>query len=702
MSYDHDTGLAATWATSVDRLTPDARRLLERLAFLAPEPIPDWLLDVAAPGDPEGFDARAARAESLRLFARLARVGRDRQGGAGRIRRASAGAGFRAAKHDGGAARRGVAGGAGVGEHGVCRRSADVRTWPVLDPLARACSGCRRARGRGGDRRPDGEALRISSINAVRRQGALQRSGAHVSARAGDRRGSQRSGPSRGGDRLNNLAELLRATNRLGEAEPLYRRALAIDEASYGPDHPKVATDLNNLAALLYATNRLGEAEPLYRRALAIDEASYRAGSSRRGDRPQQSGGIAACHEPPRRGRAADAPRAGDRRGELRAGSSRGGDGPQQSRGLALRHEPPRRGRAADAPRAGDRRGELRAGSSRTWRAASTISRNLLRDTNRLGEAEPLIGARWRSTRRATGRITRRGDLPQQSRGTCFSATNRLGEAELLYRRALAIDEASYGPDHPDVATELNNLAGLLRATNRLGEAEPLYRRALAIDEASYGPNHPEVATRPQQSGGLAPRHEPRRRGRAALSPRAGDLEASYGDHPEVARPQQSRLASRHGPLGEAELLIGARWRSSRRATGRTIRGQRRHAEPRRARSLAGVRRVGGGRHPTDRVRPSAGPIGPSPSSRFTRLLRSTSPLRVTAPCRGNFLPPWSLVSEPARRAGFVSPKTMEAKGLSRAQGSRLASATAKRLGLDAEHGSGSRGPSRRPSTISF
>ena len=61
-------------------------------------------------------------------------------------------------------------------------------------------------------------------------------------------------------------------------------------------------------------------------------------------------------------------------------------------------------------------------------------------------------------------------------------------------RRALAIDEASFGPDHPNVATSLNNLAGLLQATNRLAEAEPLYRRALAIDEASFGPDHPNVA----------------------------------------------------------------------------------------------------------------------------------------------------------------------------------------------------------------
>jgi tetratricopeptide (TPR) repeat protein len=74
--------------------------------------------------------------------------------------------------------------------------------------------------------------------------------------------------------------------------------------------------------------------------------------------------------------------------------------------------------------------------------------------------------------------------------------TNRLSEAEPLMKRALGIDEKSYGPEHPDVARDLNNLALLLHDTNRLGEAEPLYRRALAIDEKSYGPEHPKVAIR--------------------------------------------------------------------------------------------------------------------------------------------------------------------------------------------------------------
>src|SRR5262249_21950823 len=58
--YHH--AVAATWQTSVDQLGDHARHLLERLAFLAPDPVPVFLLDVAIPdaetGDPE--DALAA------------------------------------------------------------------------------------------------------------------------------------------------------------------------------------------------------------------------------------------------------------------------------------------------------------------------------------------------------------------------------------------------------------------------------------------------------------------------------------------------------------------------------------------------------------------------------------------------------------------------------------------------------------------
>ncbi|NUT91493.1 MAG: tetratricopeptide repeat protein [Saccharothrix sp.] len=76
-----------------------------------------------------------------------------------------------------------------------------------------------------------------------------------------------------------------------------------------------------------------------------------------------------------------------------------------------------------------------------------------------------------------------------------LSDLGHLGEAQPLFERALAIDEAAYGPDHPEVATDLNNLGSALRDMGRPGEAQPLLERALAIDEAAYGPDHPEVAT---------------------------------------------------------------------------------------------------------------------------------------------------------------------------------------------------------------
>ena len=68
-------------------------------------------------------------------------------------------------------------------------------------------------------------------------------------------------------------------------------------------------------------------------------------------------------------------------------------------------------------------------------------------------------------------------------------------QAEPLMRRALEIDERSFGEEHPNVAIDLNNLAQLLQATNRLSEAEPLMRRALEIFVSSLGEDHPSTLT---------------------------------------------------------------------------------------------------------------------------------------------------------------------------------------------------------------
>ena len=74
---------------------------------------------------------------------------------------------------------------------------------------------------------------------------------------------------------LNNLANVLLATRRAVQAEPVARRALTMLEATLGPRHPRVATASSNLADILRARKDYPGARRYYERALAIDEAAY-------------------------------------------------------------------------------------------------------------------------------------------------------------------------------------------------------------------------------------------------------------------------------------------------------------------------------------------------------------------------------------------------------------------------------------------
>jgi hypothetical protein len=62
---------------------------------------------------------------------------------------------------------------------------------------------------------------------------------------------------------LTNAGAYLMMRGRFVDARPLLERALAIDEAVYGPDHRNVAIGLNYLALVLRDLGRAGEALPL-------------------------------------------------------------------------------------------------------------------------------------------------------------------------------------------------------------------------------------------------------------------------------------------------------------------------------------------------------------------------------------------------------------------------------------------------------
>ena len=74
---------------------------------------------------------------------------------------------------------------------------------------------------------------------------------------------------------LSRLADLYRVQARYEESEPLYRRAIAIEEARRGTEHPRMAQVLNNLALVYRAQGFYAQAEPLCRRALAIAERAH-------------------------------------------------------------------------------------------------------------------------------------------------------------------------------------------------------------------------------------------------------------------------------------------------------------------------------------------------------------------------------------------------------------------------------------------
>ncbi len=70
----------------------------------------------------------------------------------------------------------------------------------------------------------------------------------------------------------------------------------------------------------------------------------------------------------------------------------------------------------------------------------------------------------------------------------------QFAEALAVNDRALAIREATLGPDHIDVANSRSSRAVILRNLGKFDEAMVLARQALATNEAVLGPEHPNVA----------------------------------------------------------------------------------------------------------------------------------------------------------------------------------------------------------------
>ena len=70
----------------------------------------------------------------------------------------------------------------------------------------------------------------------------------------------------------------------------------------------------------------------------------------------------------------------------------------------------------------------------------------------------------------------------------------RCRAAKVFLSRSLEMRQRVLGPDHPDCAQSLNNLAALHTERREYEAAEELYERALDIRKRALAPDHPSLA----------------------------------------------------------------------------------------------------------------------------------------------------------------------------------------------------------------
>jgi len=280
---------------------------------------------------------------------------------------------------------------------------------------------------------------------------------------------------------------------RYAEAEPLFKRALAIDEKTLGPDHQDVGEVLSNLAILYVAQGRYAEAEPLFKRAVLIrekvlgpDDISVAASLKNLTELYAIQNRYAEAELDGRRALAILEKKLGLEHPSLAAplfelalvfkNLNRSAEAePLVKRSLAIQEK-------ALGPDHPD--------------VATTLDylAGVYQSLARYADAEPLL-KRVLAIREHTPGADLEVASALQNLALLYMVQGHFGDAEPLFKQGLAIREKVLGPNNSDVAAALNGIASAYVLGGHFDEAEPLLKRSLAIQEKLLGPDHPDVAS---------------------------------------------------------------------------------------------------------------------------------------------------------------------------------------------------------------
>lgn len=252
---------------------------------------------------------------------------------------------------------------------------------------------------------------------------------------------------------LTHLAICYRDQGKYDRAESLYQRALTIRERhpEVGPDHPDTADSLNNLALAYYDQGKYEQAESLYQRALTIYKQMLR---------PDHLLDTANCLN--------NLARLYQAKGKYEQAVS------LFQTALSMR--------------------EQKVGVDHQYTAQSLNDLgSLYLDLGQYEQAEPLLQRALSIREQKLGADHRHTARTLDNLATLYCKQGRYEQAEPLYRRALTILERVQGVNHPYTAQTLDNLATLYRNQGRYEQADSLYRRALTIQDQRLGPQHPRT-----------------------------------------------------------------------------------------------------------------------------------------------------------------------------------------------------------------
>jgi tetratricopeptide (TPR) repeat protein len=247
-----------------------------------------------------------------------------------------------------------------------------------------------------------------------------------------------------------------------------YRWALAVREEAMGPDHLDVAAACHILGAMYLDRERFAEAEPLLQRALQIRMRSLGPSHS---DVVSTRDDLAALY------------RAQVRRTEAES----------LGHGALATRLPVPAGPTPAQPKA-DQTKPLDAPTREV--VAEPVDRSVAATSQR--PVTPAPAPRAITTPSSdTGKDRPDGE---ELAGVLREIAGLEGvdaepaTAQQLYRRALAMMEATGATDRPELRTVLRELGRLYYRQAAYAEAEPLLQRALALSERALGADAPEVA----------------------------------------------------------------------------------------------------------------------------------------------------------------------------------------------------------------